>query len=66
MFGSDHRPVVRTLAIKNWFMPQFANESKLVNIASPIQGYGKYDIQLANVSWLNFAKVGMITRFDFT
>ena len=57
---------MRTLAIKNWNIPQFANESKLINIASPIQGYGKFDIQVVNVAWLNFAKVGMITRFDFT
>lgn len=65
VLGSDHRPVVRALAIKNWSAPQFAVASKLLDPTFPVLGFGKLDIQLVDVMWLDFSKIGMVTKFDF-
>ena len=40
VFGSDHRPVVRALTIKDFKQPTFAEINKLLDIQNPVQGYG--------------------------
>ena len=40
VFGSDHRPVQRSLTIKNFKQPDFADIRKLLDTNNPIQGFG--------------------------
>ena len=65
VLGSDHRPVVRALSIKNWSQPQFAIASRLLDPSSPVLGFGRLDIQLVDALWLDFSKIGLVTKFDF-
>ena len=66
VFGSDHRPVQLSLTIKDFKQPDFANLQKLLNREQPDQGYGQLDIEMVDIKSLNLAKIGKLTKFDFS
>lgn len=66
MFGSDHRPVMRSITVHNFGQPQFADLQKLLATNNPIQGYGQIDIQLVQIRKLKLGKISKMNKFDFS
>ena len=63
MFGSDHRPVVLSLKIRNFDEPQFCRLNSLLK--TPSLGYGEIDIELVDIQGLDFEKIRSLHKVDW-
>ena len=58
MYGSDHRPVALSLTVQGFFdTGTFCEVDKLLDMNNPEQGYGEFDVELLDLSGLNFTLI---------
>ena len=61
--GSDHRPVILSLKIRNFDEPQFCSLGSLLKKRS--LGYGEFDLELVDIQGLSFEKMRSLNKVDW-
>ena len=63
VYGSDHRPVILKLNIRDFEDPQYCELNDL--LIKPSLGYGEMDIELVDIQGLDFSQVKTLEKIEW-